>query len=190
MRKLIFFMHTSLDGFVAGLHGEMDWILVNDEIFDFVPGLTEQADAALYGRVTYEMMQSYWPTAGEQPNASKHDKEHSIWYNKVSKIVLSKTLSEEGLDDTMVIRDHLVENINRLKNQVGKNILIFGSPSVSNELLSLDLIDEFWLFVNPILLGQGKPLFSAEYKTTRLKLIESKTFSCGVIGLHYETKRD
>ena len=83
MRKLIFFMHTSLDGFVAGLNGEMDWIKVDDAIFDFVGTMTDQADTALYGRVTYQMMESYWPTAGEKSNASKHDIEHSIWYNKV-----------------------------------------------------------------------------------------------------------
>ena len=128
MRNLIFFMHTSLDGFVAGLNGEMDWIKVDDEMFDFVATMTDKADTALYGRVTYEMMQSYWPTAGEQPNASKHDKEHSAWYNKVSKIVLSKTISEKGLDNTTVISDQLADNINKIKKQDGKNILIFGSP--------------------------------------------------------------
>jgi dihydrofolate reductase len=93
MRKLIFSMHTLLDGFVAGPNGAMRWINVNDEIFDFVGAITDKADAALYGRVTYEMMQGYWPTAGDDPNASKHDKEHSAWYNKVSKIVLSRTMS-------------------------------------------------------------------------------------------------
>ena len=89
MRNLIFFMHTSLDGFVAGVNGEMDWIKFDDDLFDFVATMTDQADTALYGRVTYEMMQSYWPKAGEQPNATKHDKEHSDWYNQVSKVVLS-----------------------------------------------------------------------------------------------------
>ncbi len=182
-------MHTSLDGFVAGLNGEMDWINVDDSMFDFVATMTDKADTALYGRVTYEMMQSYWPTAGEQPNASKHDKEHSAWYSKVSKIVLSKTISEKGLDNTIVISDQLAENINKIKKQDGKNILIFGSPTASHSLMSHGLIDEFWLFVNPILLGQGVPLFKDISETTKLKLIETKTFSCGVIALHYETKR-
>lgn len=181
-------MHTSLDGFVAGPNGEMDWILVDEEVFDFVPTLTDQADAALYGRVTYEMMQHYWPTAGEQPNASKHDIEHSHWYKKISKIVLSTTMSRDGLDNTLVIGDHIAENIHQLKQQEGKDILIFGSPRASNALLELNLIDEFWLLVNPILIGNGMPLFTADIDTTRLKLIESKTFSCGVIALHYETK--
>jgi len=180
-------MHTSLDGFVAGLKGEMGWINVDDEIFDFVGTMTDQADTALYGRVTYEMMQNYWPTAGQKPNASKHDKEHSAWYNKVSKVVLSRTISEEGLDKTRVIGERLADNINEIKKQAGKNILIFGSPSASNSLLSQGLVDEFWLFVNPVLLGQGIPLFTGVTETTKLKLIETITFSCGVIALHYET---
>lgn len=188
MRNLIFFMHTSLDGFVAGLKGEMNWININEEMFDFVATMTGKADAALYGRVTYEMMQNYWPKAGEHPNASKHDKEHSAWYNKVSKIVLSKTISEKGLDNTTVISDQLADNINKIKNREGKNILIFGSPTASHSLLSMGLIDEFWLFVNPLLLGQGIPLFKGVIETTKLKLIETKTFSCGVIALHYKTK--
>lgn len=186
MRKLIFFMHTSLDGFVAGLNGEMDWINVDNEIFDFVATMTDKADTALYGRITYEMMQSYWPTAGQHPNASKHDKEHSAWYNKVLKIVLSKTINEKALDNTIVICDQLADNINKIKKQDGKNILIFGSPGASQALLNQGLIDEFWLFVNPIILGKGMPLFKDINATTKLKLAESKTFACGVIALHYE----
>ncbi len=185
MRNLIFFMHTSLDGFVAGLNGEMDWINVDEVMFDFVATMTDQADTALYGRVTYEMMQSYWPTAGEKPNASKHDKEHSAWYNKVSKIVLSKTISEKGLNNTTVISDQLADNINKIKNQDGKNILIFGSPGASQSLLNQGLIDEFWLFVNPIILGKGMPLFKDITGKTKLKFVESKTFASGVIALHY-----
>jgi dihydrofolate reductase len=186
MRHLIFFMHTSLDGFVAGVNGEMDWINVDDEIFDFVATMTDQADAALYGRVTYEMMQSYWPTAGEKPNATKHDKEHSAWYNKVPKIVLSKTINETGLHNTRIIADQLSTNINELKQQDGKDILIFGSPGASQSLLNEGLIDGFWLFVNPIILGKGMPLFKNISGTTKLKLVESITFTCGVIALHYE----
>jgi len=147
--------------------------------------MTDQADTALYGRVTYEMMQSYWPTAGEQPNATKHDIEHSTWYNKVSKVVLSKTIHETGLHNTKVIGDQLSDNINKLKQQDGTNILIFGSPGASRSLLNQGLIDEFWLFVNPVILGKGLPLFKNITGTTKLKLVESKTFSCGVIALNY-----
>ena len=185
MRNLIFFMHTSLDGFVAGLKGEMNWIQVDEEMFDFVATMTAQADTALYGRVTYEMMQSYWPEAGKEPNASKHDIEHSNWYNKVSKVVLSRTMHETGLHNTIVIGDRLSDNINKLKQREGKNILIFGSPGASQSLLNEGLIDEFWLFVNPIILGKGMPLFKDLTGTTKLSLVESKTFSRGVIALHY-----
>jgi dihydrofolate reductase len=188
MRNLIFFMHTSLDGFVAGPNGELNWVNINEEIFDFVATMTAKADTALYGRVTFEMMQSYWPTAAEKPNATKHDKEHSVWYKKVSKVVLSKTLNENGLDNTTIIADQLADNINKLKNQDGKSILIFGSPTASHSLLNQGLIDEYWLFVNPVLLGDGVPLFKGVNEMTKLKLIESKTFTCGVIALHYEKK--
>lgn len=149
-------------------------IHVDDEMFDFVASRTDKADTALYGRVTYEMMQNYWPNACEQPNASKHDIEHSAWYNKVPKVVLSKTITENGLDNTKVISDQLAENINQIKNQDGKNILIFGSPTASHSLLSQGLIDEFWLFVNPVLLGQGIPLFKDITETTKLNFLETK----------------
>ena len=178
-------MHTSLDGFVAGLNGELDWAKLDDEIFDFVATMTDNADTALYGRVTYQLMESYWPKAGEQPNATKHAIEHSRWYNKVSKVVLSKTINETGLINTKVISDQLKDNINKIKKQEGRNILIFGSPTASHSLLSLGLIDEFWLFVNPILLGQGKPLFKGINENIKLKFAETKTFACGVIALHY-----
>ncbi len=186
MRKLVFFMHASLDGFVAGLNGEMNWIHFDEDMFDFVATMTAQADTALYGRVTYEMMQSYWPNAGDKPNASKHDKEHSAWYNNVSKIVLSNTINESVLKNTVVINDKLFDKINEIKNQEGKNILIFGSPRASHSLLNEGLIDEFWVFVNPVLLGQGMPLFKNILQVTELKFVESKIFSCGVIALHYE----
>lgn len=189
MRNLVFFMHASLDGFVAGPNGEMNWIKVDEAMFDFVATMTAEADTALYGRVTYEMMQGYWPNAGNKPNASKHDKEHSAWYNSVSKIVLSTSLNEKELTNTTVISDDLAEKINAIKQQEGKNILIFGSPRASHSLLKEGLVDEFWIFVNPILLGKGIPLFKNIMETTQLKLVETKIFSQGVIALHYETIR-
>ncbi len=186
MRNLIFFMHASLDGFVAGPNGEMNWIKVDDEIFDFVGTMTDNADTALYGRVTYEMMQDYWPNAGNQPNASKHEIEHSAWYNKVPKVVLSRTLHEKDLENTTVVADQLEDNINNIKKQKGKNILIFGSPSASHSLLNKGLVDEFWIFVNPILIGQGIPLFKDITEVVKLSLIETRKFNIGVIALHYK----
>lgn len=186
MRSLVYFMHSSLDGFVAGTKGELTWVTINEEIFEFVSTMTAQAEMALYGRVTYQMMEAYWPKAGEKPNATQHDKQHSSWYNHVSKVVLSKTLDETRLKNTKVISDNLAENINKLKQSGSKNILIFGSPGASHSLLKLGLVDEYWIFVNPVLLGKGIPLFKDVADTIKLKLIESKTFTSGVIALHYK----
>src|SRR5882672_2392038 len=109
MRKLVSFMHVSLDGFVAGPNGEMDWIKVDEEIFDYAGYRTNEADTALYGRVTYDMMEGYWPTAADQPNASKHDIEHSKWYKKVEKVVLSRSMKGKILLKTKIVSNHISE---------------------------------------------------------------------------------
>src|SRR6185503_19530038 len=121
MRKIISFMHISLDGFVAGPNGEMDWIKVDEEIFDHVGKQISESDTALYGRVTYQMMENYWPTAGDKPNATKHDIEHSKWYKKAHKVVLSKTMKDTDLTNTKIISDNLPDNINEIKQQTGKD---------------------------------------------------------------------
>src|SRR6476661_7137311 len=106
MRKIISFMHISLDGFVAGPNGEMNWIKVDEELFDHIGNRISQTDAALYGRKTYDMMEGYWPTAADKPGASKHDIEHSAWYKNAHKIVLSRTLKEDDLVNTTIISDN------------------------------------------------------------------------------------
>src|ERR1041385_9000390 len=132
MRKIVSFMHVSLDGFVAGPNGEMNWIKVDEEIFDYAGQRTSESDTALYGRVTYQMMESYWPTAGDQPDASKHDKEHSAWYKKVDKVIISKTMQGQQLPNTIIIGDDIAHRVNALKQQAGKEIIIFGSPGASH----------------------------------------------------------
>jgi len=189
MRKLVLFMHTSLDGFVAGPNGEMDWINVDEEIFDFAGQRTNEADTALYGRVTYQMMESYWPTAAQLPTATKHDVEHSRWYNRVTKVVLSKTMNEVSLANTKIIDGNLAAEIVKLKQDVGKDILMFGSPTAAHSLMTEKLIDDYWLFVNPVLLGRGIPLFKGITDKVALKLVASNMFSSGVVCLHYEYKR-
>jgi dihydrofolate reductase len=179
-------MHTSLDGFVGGPNGEMDWINVDDEMFDYAGQRTNEADTALYGRITYQMMESYWPTAADQPTATKHDIEHSKWYNKVSKVVLSKTLSDENLRNTKIISDNIITEITKLKEAPGKDIIIFGSPSAAHSLMHENLIDDYWLFVNPVLLGEGIPLFKDIKKRIKLTLVKTHIFSSGVVCLHYE----
>jgi len=185
MRRIISFMHISLDGFVAGPNGEMRWIKVDEEIFDHIGKRIGGGDTALYGRVTYQMMESYWPTAGDEPNASKHDIEHSTWYKKVRKVVLSKTLKDGGLTNTQIIGDNLSERINEIKQGEGEDILLFGSPTATHSLMQLGLIDGYWLFVNPIVLGQGIPLFVDIKEKIKLKLLTTRPFTSGVTELSY-----
>ncbi len=181
-------MHTSLDGFVAGPNKEMNWIHVDEEIFDFVGNRTDEADTALYGRVTWEMMEAYWPTAASQPGATKHDIHHSAWYKKVDKVVLSRTLKGKNLPNTKIISDNISTEISQIKQKPGKEIIIFGSPSASHSLMRENLIDEYWLFLNPILLGEGIPMFKNIKERTALKLVSSHAFSSSVICLHYKIK--
>lgn len=183
-------MHISLDGFVAGPNGEMNWIKAEQEIFDYVEKRISEGDTALYGRVTYQMMENYWPKAGEQPNATKHAIEHARWYNNVKKVVLSKTLIETGLSNTTIINDDLAGSINEIKQQEGKDILLFGSPTATHSLIQQGLIDGYWLFVNPIILGQGIPLFKDIKEKIQLKLLPStRQFTCGVTELNYVVDR-
>lgn len=189
IRKLVVFMHISLDGFVADANKGMEWVHVDNEMFEYAARQTQKSDTALYGRITYEMMENYWPTAANHPNASKHDIEHSTWYNAVSKVIVSRTMKNEKHKDT-IISDNLYDEIMKLKNQSGKDIVMFGSPSVVHSLLKDNLIDDFWLFVNPILLGEGIPLFKNIQHKTKLKLVEATIFPSGVIAAYYERKRD
>jgi len=196
MRKIISFMHISLDGFVAGLNGEMDWIKVDEEVFDYVGKRISEGDTALYGRVTYQMMENYWPTAADKPKATKHDIEHSKWYSKVHKVVLSKTMKDTdlppgqaGLTNPKIISDNLLDRINEIKQQAGKDILLFGSPTATHSLIQLNLIDGYWLFVNPIILGRGIPLFADIKDKIKLNLLTTRQFTCGVTELNYTVDR-
>jgi len=189
MTKIISFMHVSLDGFAAGPNGEMDWIKFDEELFDYVGKRISESDTALYGRVTFQMMEDYWPTAAEKPDASKHDIEHSKWYINAHKIVLSRTLKEEGLSKTTIIRDDLPDRIEEIKQKAGKEILLFGSPRATHSLIQLNLIDGYWLFVNPIILGRGIPLLSGVKDKINLKLLNTRKFVCGVTELNYAVNR-
>ena len=189
MRKIISFMHISLDGFVAGPNGEMDWIKVDEEIFDYVGKRISEGDMALYGRVTYQMMEAYWPTAADKPAATRHDIEHAKWYSKVHKVVLSKTMKEEGLTNTTIISNNLSDSITEIKQQPGADILLFGSPTATHTLIQVNLIDGYWLFVNPIILGRGIPLFAGVKDKTKLNLLSTRQFTCGVTELNYTVDR-
>ena len=178
-------MHVSLDGFVAGRSGEIDWVHFDDELIEDVQALVNTADTALFGRVTYQLMESYWPTAADSPTATKHDVDHSRWLNPAPKIVFSRTLKKVDWQNTRIVRDHVGQEIATLKKQRGRNLILFASPSLGSTFMNLDLIDEYFFNVNPVILGDGKRLFKDKSNMHRLKLLESKTYKNGVVSLRY-----
>jgi dihydrofolate reductase len=178
-------MHVSLDGFVAGPNGEIDWVNFDDDLIEDVQGLVNTADTALFGRVTYQLMESYWPTAASSPTATKHDLDHAHWLNPAPKIVFSRTLKNVHWQNARIVKDHIGEEIARLRKQPGKNLILFASPTLGSTFMSLDLIDEYFFNINPIVLGKGKPLFRDQNEIRRLKLLESKTYKNGVVSLRY-----
>ena len=130
-------------------------------------------------------MDNYWPTAGDPPDASKHDKEHSRWYKSVQKVVISKSMLGQDRPDTKFIGNNLEKEIAAFKTTGDKDVLIFGSPSASHSLMKLDAIDEYWLFVNPILVGSGTLFFDQIDKRVKLKLIKTHAFKSGVVCMQY-----
>lgn len=181
-------MHISLDGFAADTNREMDWIHVDDEIFDYAGNQTDNADTAVYGRITYELMDSYWPTAADRPGATKHDIQHSNWYNNVEKVVLSRTMKNAEQTKTRFIGENVSEKIKQLKQKTGKNIIMFGSPGTVRYLIKENLVDEFWLFINPIILGEGIPYLQDIESRIDLQLVSSHCFSSGVVCIQYVRK--
>lgn len=186
MSKVISFMHVSLDGFTAGRNGELEWAIVDEEVNPFVDGLFRNVGTALYGCVTYLMMQSYWPTVLTDPDSATRDLHHARWVENIAKIVFSRTLTSADWNNTRLVKDKIAEEITALKQQPGGDLMIFGSPGLTHSFMQLGLIDEYRLFLNPIILGGGIPLFQGIPDWTKLKLLDTKTFSAGVVGLHYE----
>lgn len=189
MKKIISSTFISLDGYASrNIQGveAISWFPVNDEFFELSKVLTDQADTAIYGRKTFEMMNAYWPTAGSQPGATPHDIKHSAWYNRVQKVVISETLTESN-EAIIIVSEDIEQQIKKLKQGEGTNIVIFGNPSIVDLLNTYKLIDEYWICVSPTVLGDGKRLFDLNKAQLDLKLIESKTYTTGVVALHYGT---
>jgi dihydrofolate reductase len=189
MRNIISLAHVSLDGFMAGPGGDMGFIDFNDELADHTYPLIKTVDLAVYGRVTYELMEGYWPKAGEAPDAGVHTKSHARWYNGVKKIVASRALAASKTPNVRVVGDDVFGALRAEKQKEGGDIMIFGSPTLTRALGAADLIDEWRLTLQPVVVGGGLPLFERREQGTRLELRSSKAFGSGVIAVHYVTKR-
>ncbi|MCG9482960.1 dihydrofolate reductase family protein [Acinetobacter pittii] len=188
MRKLILFLHASLDGFVEGPNGAMDigWIAYDADLANHAKEVLSTADTVIWGRVTYQMMHNYWPSMLSNPDASEHERNHAKWIEKTEKIIFSTTLDKVEWNNSRLVKDHVEEEINRLKQEQGKDMVILGSPRFAHYLMQLGLIDEYKITVSPVLIGSGLSLFQGIQEKTNLKLIENKTFASGAIGLHYK----
>jgi len=185
MRQLILIAQTSIDGFVAGVKGEFENFIGGEENLEFVCSITDEADAAMLGRISYELLNSDWPTAADKPGATKNMVKYSNWYNGATKIVVSATLQASEAGNTIIINDNLLQETTKIKQQEGKNILIFGSPSIVHDLIELDLIDSIWLIVHPVIFGSGIPLFKKAQKLIKLELVTSKKLSNGTLCNKY-----
>jgi len=186
VRNVVLLEHVSLDGYLAGPKGEMDWIHVDDDVWDTVHPVIDDADAVIWGRVTYQMMAGYWPTAADQPDASRHDIHHGRWLRDATKIVFSNSLKASDWPNTRLVRGDPIPAVASLKREPGKNILLIGSVSLAQTFIRLGLIDQYRLTVNPVLLGAGAPLFPSGGSQVGLKLVEAKALQSGVVALHYE----
>lgn len=191
MRKLVLFLHASLDGFVEGPNGAMDigWVSYDDDLAKHAAQILRMADTVLWGRGTYQMMYSYWPMVPSDPSSSQHELEHSAWIEQTSKIVFSTTLDMVEWNNSRLVKENVKEEILNLKQQPGKDMVILGSPRFAHHVMGLDLIDEYKITVSPVLIGSGLPLFPGLQEKTNLKLIENKTFDSGAIGLSYRVVR-
>jgi dihydrofolate reductase len=192
MRKIIVTMWMTLDGFIAGPNGEMDWV---GELYDEAMGhyeydLVSAADTLLLGRVTYQSFAGAWPNVPDNPNASKGEVEYAHRLNAMRKIVFSKTLSNVEWNNSTLVKEIVPEEIEQMKQEPGQDMVIYGSASLVQALTNLALIDEYQLLVHPLILGSGKPLFQDIKHKMRLQLVESKTHPSGVVVLYYQPRKE
>jgi dihydrofolate reductase len=159
---------------------------VEGEIKEYAIDLLSKVDALLFGRVTYQLMADYWPAAATNPSTPKSDLEIADKMNNLPKIVFSKTLQEVKWNNSRLVKENIAEEISKMKQQPGKDMVIFGSGSIVSTLMQHGLIDEYRIIVNPVVLGNGNPLFKGINGKHNLKLLRTRVFSSGVVILYYE----
>lgn len=187
MSKAIVLMHVSLDGFTTTADGGLEWTFrgMNEDVATAAHALLSDVDVALYGRQTYQGMYAYWPTVPANPESRPDQIAHAHWVEQISKVVFSTTLSHVDWNHSRLVKDHIAEEINELKQRPGQNLMVFGSPRLVHSLMHLGLIDEYRLFLHPVVVGDGVPLFKDINEVKNLNLVESKIFDNGVVHLCY-----
>jgi dihydrofolate reductase len=190
IRKLRLHVQMSIDGCIAGPNNEMDWMggLLDDELIKYEYKLHESVDTILLGRKMTDVFISYWSNVMNKPD--------DPWYAvakkmiETPKVVFTKTLNKSKWINTDIATGDLIEEVSKIKSQNGRDIIVYGGASFDSSLIKEKLIDEFYLFVNPIVMGSGKTIFRDLKEIQKLKLIDSKVFDCGLVLLHYEAKKN
>jgi dihydrofolate reductase len=193
MRKVISLIHLSLDGLTASPNDELDWISYDSELEQDAHSLHDSTDTVIWGRKTYQMMAGYWLTVPGNPDSTEAELAHAKWLENSTKIVVSRTLDHidwNNATNTVLLKDNLAAEINKIKQQPGKDIWFIGSPILFQTFMQLDLIDEYRININPTVLGSGKPLFSGVTRKFSLKLLQSKQLKSGVVTLRYAPIRE
>jgi dihydrofolate reductase len=175
----------SLDGFFEGPDREIDWHNVDEEFNEFAEQQLNEVDMLLFGRVTYELMASYWPTE----SAITNDPIIANKMNAIPKIVFSKTLDHVAWNNTRLIKENSNEEVSNLKQQPGKDLALFGSSKLAVTFMQHGLIDEYRIMINPVILGQGKTMFDGITNSFYLQLLKTKTFRRGNVLLYYHSIR-
>jgi dihydrofolate reductase len=197
-RSVVAATFVTLDGYMVGPDEDISWVAVGfdpEMQADLAESMISEFDLFLFGRVTYDIFAEYWPNAvpydeGDdlRPSEGKEDPRIIRALNELPKLVLSKTLERPEWNNSRVIDDGLEDEIRRLKKEAGKSIGIQGSASIVQALERADLIDEYRLFVHPVLLGDGKPLFATGINRQDFELVRIKPYANGVVAMSYRRK--
>lgn len=187
MRKIVLMMSVSLDGYIEGPDRDISWHRVDPELLAHMNATVGAMGALLHGRVLYELMAGYWPTADADPDAPADVLEFAPIWRNLPKVVYSRTLTDVGWNSTLV-REVVPEEVRALKEQPGGDLAL-GGADLPASFLRHGLVDELRIYVHPVLVGRGTPLFPHADAPTSLRLVESHTFGNGVTLLRYEVER-
>jgi dihydrofolate reductase len=185
MRKLMVFNHTSLDGYFVGANGDSLWAHKNSDDPEYAAWMAGNASGEsmfLFGRVTYEMMVSYWPTA----QAKQQLPEVADTMNKSPKLVFSKTLDKVSWSNTKLLKGGLVPEVKKMKSESGPDILIFGSGTIISQLAQENLVDTYMIVLNPVVLGKGRTMFEGIKEMKDFNLTKTRAFKNGKVFLNFE----
>ena len=184
MRKIIYSLMVSLDGMISGPRGELDWAIIDRELHEYVNDQERTVDTHLYGRRTWELMAAFWPTADTNPASEDFEVEFAHIWKALHKVVFSRTLpGVEG--NATLVRELDVNEIERMKQQPGKDMAVAGADLAST-FMRHGLIDRYELYVHPVVLGGGTPMFPPLDQPLTLRLVETRTFGSGVVHLRYQ----